>query len=169
MQWSALAYRAHRMLREWREYDQLRVRLYCHKGVYSNFLQRSEVCFSIRRKLALLSETNNLQFKILSNFHLVIFFSKVLDEPISAYHCAQRLNYSFGNWLCLLCRREGLVSLPGVDLKLFQSKFTNTCKLYHFINISDMCGIFMKRTSLQNRVCKFTSKRLYEIDQRKVL
>ncbi len=37
-------------------------------------------------------------------------------------------------------------------------------KLDHFINIINIHGIFMKRSSLQNRVSKFTPKKFYEID-----
>ncbi len=43
---------------------------------------------------------------------------------------------------------------------------TLLCKLDHFINISNIYGIFMKRYSLQNRVSKFTPKMFYEIDPR---
>jgi hypothetical protein len=49
---------------------------------------------------------------------------------------------------------------PGANLiKLFWSKFFHTfCKLDHFINIGNILGIFMKRSSLQNRVSKFMPK-----------
>jgi hypothetical protein len=55
---------------------------------------------------------------------------------------------------------------PGVDLiKLFWSNLlTLLYKLDHFINISNIYCIFMKRSSLQNRVSKFTPKKFYEID-----
>jgi len=55
---------------------------------------------------------------------------------------------------------------PGVNLiKLFEHKFTHTfCKLDHFINISSICYIVMKRYSLHSRVCKFMPKKFYEID-----
>ncbi len=54
----------------------------------------------------------------------------------------------------------------GVDLiKPFWRKFTHTlCKLDHFINISIICCITMKVSSLQYRVSKFTPKKFYEID-----
>jgi len=37
------------------------------------------------------------------------------------------------------------------------------CNLDHFINNSNIYLIFMKRSSLQNRVSKFTPKKFYEI------
>ena len=37
-------------------------------------------------------------------------------------------------------------------------------KLDHLINISNIYGIFMKRSSLQNSVSKFTPKKFYKID-----
>jgi hypothetical protein len=52
---------------------------------------------------------------------------------------------------------------PGVDLiKLFSSKFAHFFKLDNFI--SNIYGIFMKRSSLLNRVSKFTPIKFYEID-----
>ncbi len=56
--------------------------------------------------------------------------------------------------------------IPGVNLvNLFWHKFTRTfCKLVHFITISNICCIVMKRYSLQKRVSKFMSKKFYEID-----
>ncbi len=55
---------------------------------------------------------------------------------------------------------------PGVDLiKLFGVHLlTLLCKLDHFINISNNISFGMKRSSLQNRVSKFTPKKFYEID-----
>ncbi len=49
---------------------------------------------------------------------------------------------------------------PEVDLiKLFWVHLLALfCKLDHFINISNISIIFMKRSSLQNRVKKFTPK-----------
>jgi hypothetical protein len=41
---------------------------------------------------------------------------------------------------------------------------TLLCKLDHFIKIRNIYGIFTKRSSLQNGVGKFTSKKFYEID-----
>ncbi len=57
---------------------------------------------------------------------------------------------------------------PGVDLikLLGVNLLTLLCKLDHFINISNIYGIFMKRSSLQNRLSKFTPKKFYEIDPR---
>jgi hypothetical protein len=50
-------------------------------------------------------------------------------------------------------------------IKLFCYKFTHTFyKLYHFINISNICCIAMKRCSLSWGVSKFTQKKFYEID-----
>jgi hypothetical protein len=40
------------------------------------------------------------------------------------------------------------------------------CKLDHFIKISNIYGIFIKRSRLQNRVSEFTPKKFYEIKQR---
>ncbi len=50
---------------------------------------------------------------------------------------------------------------PGVDLiKLFTvNLLTLFGKLDHFINISNIYSIFMKRSSFQNRVSKFTPKK----------
>ena len=62
--------------------------MYCHKGVDSHFPQRYDKFAPVLRELPLLSEANNFQFKLLPNFQLVIILSKVLDEPISARHCA---------------------------------------------------------------------------------
>ncbi len=56
---------------------------------------------------------------------------------------------------------DGVVSTQP----LFQSKFTHIfLKLDHFINISNIYGFFMKRSSLQTRVSKFTPKKFYEFD-----
>jgi len=57
-------------------------------------------------------------------------------------------------------------SCPWVDLiKLFGvNLLTLLCKLDHLINISNICSIGMKRSSLQNRVSKFTPKKFYEIE-----
>jgi hypothetical protein len=51
---------------------------------------------------------------------------------------------------------------PGVDLikLLGVNLLTLLCKLDHFINICNIYGIFMKRSSLQNNFCKFTPKNL---------
>jgi hypothetical protein len=49
---------------------------------------------------------------------------------------------------------------PGVKLsKQFWRIITHTfCKLDHFINVSNICCIAMKRCSLQNRASKLTPK-----------
>jgi hypothetical protein len=57
-------------------------------------------------------------------------------------------------------KRLGPISLNYFGVKLL----TLFGKIDHFIKISNVSGNVMKRSSLQNRVCKFMSKKFYEID-----
>jgi hypothetical protein len=54
---------------------------------------------------------------------------------------------------------ECLYAECGIFILLF-------CELDHFINVSDICCIAMKRSSLQERVRKLRRKKFCEIDPR---
>jgi len=52
-------------------------------------------------------------------------------------------------------------------MKLFWYKFNNTFyKPNHFINLSNICCIAMKRSSLQKELSKVMPKKFYKIDPR---
>ncbi len=87
----------------------------------------------------------------------------MLDKKTLAYITAESLSKKFCSNIDILANP---VESPRVNLiKVFWSKITHTfCKLDHFINISNICCIGMKRSSLQNRLRKFTPKKFYEID-----
>ncbi len=57
-----------------------------------------------------------------------------------------------------------IVQSPGVYLiKLFSTKFAHTfCELDHFINLSNICYIAMKRTNLQKECVNLCQKSFYD-------
>jgi hypothetical protein len=91
---------------------------------------------------------------MLLSFLLSVTFSG-LDEHTSLL-CNLHITYM----LCFI------IQTPGVHLiKLFWHRITHTFwKLDYLIKISTICCIAMKGSSIQERICKFTTKKFYEID-----